>query len=318
MSYTFISILDNIVVQLAILGAVLAMAVVSPPVAIVAMITVVTVYYMRNVSKVDSIEPSVEINENIQYINTTNNNIQMNVSNEEVLKLEHELTQNNIAVVHPDHSQEKHKEEKHKEEKLLSDHEVNTKRENENKDVLETALGESESRMPLEETIGSNSRVGGEVAMEDKRPPAHEDFPDPRKTGAGEGFEVKSLDTQAEFHGSVPPSYGTKSQMVDSSVFTPPSKLLDGYNEVVSPPTIRSFTDNAGQFTINSSRPSTLPEKYEVADYMPGSDMGSNDYSLYGASIDDKISFLNNSFVQSTTPPPNFSNVIPKKAERIQ
>jgi len=50
--HSVIEVLDNTYLQLVILAGALALAVLSPPVAIVAISTIVTVYYMRNVVKV--------------------------------------------------------------------------------------------------------------------------------------------------------------------------------------------------------------------------------------------------------------------------
>ena len=49
---SFISLLDNTYLQLAILGLTLGIAVISPPVAIVAIATIVIVYYVRNLVKI--------------------------------------------------------------------------------------------------------------------------------------------------------------------------------------------------------------------------------------------------------------------------
>lgn len=83
---SLISLLDNTYFQLAILGLTLGVAIVSPPVAIVAIATIVTVYYIRNLVKIQMVsinrkidkeneeqldEPRIEISEEIKVVKNT-------------------------------------------------------------------------------------------------------------------------------------------------------------------------------------------------------------------------------------------------------
>ena len=51
-----VTLLDNIYFQLAILGLTLGVAVVSPPVALVAVATIVIIYYIRNIVKIQIVQ----------------------------------------------------------------------------------------------------------------------------------------------------------------------------------------------------------------------------------------------------------------------
>jgi hypothetical protein len=184
-----------------------------------------------------------------------------------------------------------------------------------NKDVIATALQEHESRPPPTEDIGTRTGIKGKQhVIQDQKPPVNEKFDNPR-SDYSEGFNVASNDAQAEFHAAAPQSTGVRMIPVDSEIFTPASNGVEGSNEILAAPASRSFADSAGQYSINEIRPSTAAEaKYETADYMPASDLGSNKFDPVGVSIDDKITILKKGILPSSAPPPNFNNAVPTRS----
>jgi hypothetical protein len=184
-----------------------------------------------------------------------------------------------------------------------------------NKDVVAAALQEHESHRPPTEDIGTRSNLkGNNPIIKDQKPPVNEKFENPRSDGS-EGFEVQSMDAQAEFHAPAPPSSGRLMIPVDSDVFTPAAAQVDGSNEILAAPAGRTFADSAGQYSINEIRPSTAAAaKYETADYIPNTELGTNAFSPVGVSIDDKITILKKGVMPSSAPPPNFNNAVPTRS----
>jgi len=295
----FIELLDNAVFQMAILGLTLGVAVVSPPVAITAIATIVIVYYIRNIvklqlaaaiSEADSAASAIMIDDTTPRIE-----VQETIVQTETVVIQDEtapVSAGTLPVVNKPHQAD-------------------------NKDVIETALKEHETRQPPEgqRLIGSQSTMGGSAPIKDVKPPAHEDMPNPRNTHPT--VRAEPFDTQASFH-SPAPTPGKESHLikpaVDSDIFSGAPSTLEPYNEVSAAPALRSFVDNAGQFNIGENRPHSEPEKYEIADYTPAQDMGRNQFQSVGTSIDDKINILKKGLMPMSGPPPDFNTAVPPKA----
>jgi hypothetical protein len=309
---SIIDILDNSIFQLAILGATLGVAAVSPAVAIVAIATIVIVYYIRNLIKIqlvsdkqlENIERPAEIAEP-----TDVDSPRLEVV-EETTVVQSETVE--ITQVHlPDASGAKVPVSM----QALPVIAAGNPHQADNKDVVAAALQEHESHRPPTEDIGTRSNLkGSNPIIKDEKPLANEKFENPRGED-GEGFEVQSMDAQAEFHAPAPPSSGRLMIPVDSDVFTPAASQLDGSNEILAAPAGRTFADSAGQYSINEIRPSTAAAaKYETADYIPSTDLGTNAFNPIGVSIDDKITMLKKGVMPSSAPPPNFNNAVPTRS----
>jgi hypothetical protein len=300
-SLGFIQILDNSLFQLAIVGLTLAVAVASPAVAIVAIATIVIVYYVRNLIKVQLInvgDVSPMIVEEESNSNSTNQNEPRII----------------VEETHTVETTTKHVE--------VSNGECKTNTKDEDEEVVEAALKEHEDRVTLSSSnmFGKNFKIPAPAPVEDAKPLDQEDFPNPRST---EGFQADSTDPLAETRG-VAPQAGTASYLPngrntfadDANIFTPGSAIPDGFNEAGAEPTFRPYSKSDGQYGIAERRPYSNLEKYESADYMPGKEMGDNTYSQFGVSIDDKITNLRNGIVVGTAPPPNFDEVVPQPASK--
>ena len=289
---SFISLLDNTYLQLAILGLTLGIAVISPPVAIVAIATIVIVYYVRNLVKIQ--------------IAQLKRRMEQEYEQELQRRREHEL-----------HIREQQKKEsKHDEPRIEIREEIKTIKTTEiiaDKETLDAALKEHESRQPsnAQADIGTRSSIGGVPAMSNNKPAAHSEILDPR----GPHRDVESFDTHGSFHSEAPT--GTERQplaSIASDVFTS-SRSVDGYNEsTAAVQTIRSYNDNSGQYDLHESRPEASVERYDVVDYLPMKDMGANNFEPVGVSIDDKINLLKRGILPSSAPPPDFNTVVPGKA----
>jgi hypothetical protein len=255
-SLSMIRTLDNTFFQLAILGLTLGAATVSPSVAIVAVATIAVVYYVRNLAKINMVRGAD--------------------APEEVAAVVVVETESQPAPV-----------------SLGTLPQVNAPPPPDNSDVLETAFKEHESRPPISQLNASrNTTMGGTAMILDQPPPARENFENPRTM---EGFTASALDKQADFNGDAPPQVWSTigaGGAVDSDIFIPGTSGADGYNEGTSAPPVRSYNDNQGQYELGAVRPHTKPGKYEMADFTPGSDVGSNEFVQVGASIDDKITNL--------------------------
>lgn len=296
-SLGFIQVLDNSLFQLAIVGLTLAVAVASPAVGIVGIATIVIVYYVRNLIK-------------IQLINTNDA--------ESPMIVEQEANQNEprliIEETHTVETTTKHIEVD------KTDCKLNTKDEDE--DVVEAALKEHEGRVSLTSSsmFGNNFKIPAPAPVVDAKPLEQDDFPNPR---SAEGFAADSSDPLAETRGAAP-NAGTASYIPnnkhtfadDANIFTPGSAIPDSYNEGAAEPTLRPYSKSDGQYGIAELRPYSNLEKYETADYIPGKEMGDNAYSQFGVSIDDKITNLRNGIVVGTAPPPNFDVVDPQPSHK--
>jgi len=297
----FVEVLDDTMFQMAILGATLAVAVISPPVAIVAIATIVIVYYIRNLVKIQMATAAEDERATNEMVEATTPRLEIQETTR--VALSETVTTTSVHDT-PVSAQD-----------LPA---VNKPHQADNKDVVETALKEHESRQPPEgqKMIGERSNSSGGPPMESNPPPQHENMPNPR---GKEGFsdEVESFDTQASFHSSAP-SPGKDSKVIEPNaeleIFSGAPSTLDSYNEISAHPANRSFVDNAGQFNIGETRPRMSPEKYEIANYMPNGDMGRNQFEPVGISIDDKISNLKKGLMPSSAPPPNFDIAVPPKA----
>lgn len=284
-SVSLIDTLDNTLFQLAILAATLLVATVSPAVAIVAIATIVVVYYVRNLAKIQMIEPTsdeprIEVTEvkTMTMVGTPQINIveATPVSKDTLPQVPHGATPPT-----------------------------------DNSDVVATALGEHVSRPPQEQKlIGQRAKIGGTAPFESQPAPAHENFENPR----GEGFIADALDKQADFYGDAPTHVDGSLGSVDSDVFTPAPAKVEGSNEALLAPEVRPYNDNQGQYTIGETRPYTKVQKYELASFQPGADLGSNEFEPVGVSIDDKVANLSSAYMPSANPPPNFNNAAPGRA----
>lgn len=279
-SMGLIQVLDSPLFQLAIVGLTLAVAVVSPPVAIVAVATIVVVYYLRNVIKVEMASSAFE---------------------EEAppSRMRIEQTKTVVEVSECDNNSSS----------------LQTRPED--ADVIEAAMAESENRVALNsaQLYQPVFKIPAPAPIEDMTPMAHENFPNPRDAES-EGFE--SADPHAEIRGAAPPagtptyvSNGSNTFSVDAEAFMTGAAVPESYNEATSPPAARPYNESAGQYSIGSSRPYSGVQKRELAEYMAGKDVGSNEYVQHGESIDDKIHNLQNGITVGGAAPPNFDQVTP-------
>jgi len=279
---SLINVLDNIYFQLAILGLALGVAVVSPAVAIVAISTIVIVYYVRNLVKV---EMAQEIR-------------RMERDNEAM------LNQERIAKL-----------EKNQEPRIEIREETRVVTEIvANKDTIEAALKEHESRQPVESQtqVGTRTSIGGVPSTKPVEKEAHDEIPDPR----GPQKNVESFDFKANLNSPAAEGTDRKPLMpVDSQVFTSSYNPINGFNESKAPAgPMRSYNENAGQYDLNEARPQSQVERYEIAHFMPLGDSGLNEFKPLGDSIDDKINTLSRGVLPSSTAPPDFDKVVPSKS----
>jgi len=314
-SIGFIHLLDNTLFQMALVGAALGISVLSPAVSIVSIATIVIVYYVRNLIKV-------------QMINNSEQAPTRPVSNDNEPRLIVEETQTvetvTTKVVEIENKQKQH-DDKHKQDETNLEsvgadiHKVNLQTKKEDEDVIESALKEHENRVSVDSPsmIPTNFKVSSPAPVEDVKPLAQDTFPNPRSSG--EGFQVDSTDPLAEVRGQAPHA-GTPSYIPDgnnrfddgANIFTPAESPPIAFNEAGAEPTYRPYVKSDGQYGIRELRPYSNVQKYETADYIPGNDMGSNDFSVFGVSIDDKIKNLQNGIVPSSAPPPNFDQAVPQ------
>lgn len=283
-SMGLIQVLDSPLFQLVVVGLTLAVAVVSPPVAIVAVATIVVVYYLRNVIKIQMASGAFEEEE----VAPSRIRIEQTKTVVEVDDCDSSNSNSNSVQTRP-----------------------------EDIDVIEAAMAESENRVALNsaQLHQPSFKIPAPAPIEDVLPMAHENFPNPRDA-ASEGFE--STDPQAETRGAAPPagtptyvSNASNTFSVDVAAFMSGAAVPEGYNEATSPPAARPYNESAGQYSIASSRPYSGVQKRELADYMAGKDVGSNEYVQHGESIDDKIRNLQNGITVGGAPPPNFDQVTP-------
>jgi hypothetical protein len=287
-SYGLMGLLDSTVFQLAVIGAILGLATLSPAVGIVAIATVVIVYYIRNLSKIRMIETEAIVERVVdEMLEESSPRLVINETTPEK-----PVSSTDLPVVSQPHDPS-------------------------NKDVIDAAMKEHESRPPFEtmtHDVGiKSSHSGGSPPIHEIQTPTHVAVPDPR----GAADKAEPFDAHAPVHSPAPSASletAVVAPNVDSNVFVPAGSSLDGYNEVEAPPAIRSFDDDNGQYDIAARRPQSIHGRYEVSDFTPGKDMGLNEFAPIGASIDDKISNLKSGMITSSAPAPNFDRVVPPRS----
>jgi hypothetical protein len=273
-----ITILDSPVFQIIILGLTLAASISSPAVAVVAVSTLVVVYYMRNVVKIQ-----------IVTANTAN-----------AMPIQ-------IAVV----------EEKRVTTIVNKDESVNTMpapTNDKNSETIEVALKENNLRPPASnnQIIGTKASLNTELPFPPEQVRPLEVFEDPRGKTKG----VESFDSSASFNSKVQSSMVDRSIVpeIDSEVFRRAPKTPFAANEnTIVENQMRNYGMNDGQYGIDEPRPFTIPVKYEVAGYSPDEVIGSNKFLQVGASLDDKITNMTRGKFVSSAPPPDFDNPVPGK-----
>uniref|UniRef100_A0A6C0DRW8 Uncharacterized protein n=1 Tax=viral metagenome TaxID=1070528 RepID=A0A6C0DRW8_9ZZZZ len=299
--YRLMGLLDNTMFQLAIIGATLGLAAVSPAVGIVAIATIVIIYYIRNLSKIQMVEA-----ENIERAVAD----MLEDDSPRLVVKEQKFTQPTNAAATQDVDTETPV--------ATTDLPAVASRPHDhtNGDVISAALKEHESRPPsyaLNRSVGNRASVGGgSPPMLNATVPRQENHPNPR----GPSDRAEPFDTQASFNSDAPTGSletNVVAPSVDSDVFTPAPSNVGSYNELGAAPAIRPFSDDSGQYTISNPRPQSTYGKYEIADYAPGADMGLNEFKPVGVSIDDKVNNLKLGITPSSAPPPNFDQVSPAR-----
>jgi hypothetical protein len=283
MSMTCIRLLDNTFFQLAILTGALAVATISPAVAIVAIATIVVVFYVRNLTKIQMITPY-----ELSAVDEDTPRIEMTEKTERTMTIVGDVPVS--AGTLPD---------------------VNAPPPKDNKDVVAKALSEHESRPPMQQPlVGQRASISGTAPLVSQLPPPHENFPNPR----GSAMTADPVDSKMAMYGEAPVSGFTPSIEEEEGFTAAAGYSIDGKDESSTEFIVRPFNDNQGQYNLNEVRPNQRPGKYELADFMPGTEMGSNDFAPTGVSIDDKVSNLQNGFVTSSAAPPDFNNAFPARA----
>ena len=302
--YSLMSLLDNTLFQLAIIGATLGVATVSPAVGIVAIATIVIVYYIRNLSKIEMVTAQSDLERAI--VDMLEDDSPRLVVKEEPITRPPPMKPTEDAAV-PDDTPV-----------ATTDLPVVTSRPHDasNSDVIHAAMKEHESRPPsdlLNQSVGTRATIGGgSPPMPNPQVPRQENHPNPR----GQADKAEPFDTQADFNSAAPTGSletTVAAPQVDSDVFTPAPANMESYNELGAAPAIRPYSDDSGQYTINNPRPQSNYGRYEVADYAPGVDMGLNEFKPVGVSIDDKTNNLKLGITPSSAPPPNFDQVFPAR-----
>ena len=287
-----IQVLDNSMFQLLVLGLTLAVAVFSPAVAVVAITTIVIIYYVRNLTKVEMVSRPVLIEE------ASNPNQPRITITEETTTVE-TTTKTKVEIAEPDDG--------------YVDEYENTK--DEDLPAVDAALTEHDSRLSLDSPglLPKEFKMSGSVPVYDSTSLDREDFENPRSSmGNPESVDPKDLQ-----HGAAPTPVGTPSYVPmgknanDSDVFTPAPVSPHGFNEAMSPASFRPYDKDDGQYAINTQRPFSLPMKTELASYMPDDNVGSNSFTKVGVSIDDKVTNLAKGIPISSAPPPNFDLATP-------
>lgn len=280
-----VTLLDNIYFQLAILGLTLGVAVVSPPVALVAVATIVIIYYIRNIVKIQI--------------------AQMNKKIEEEARRDFDRQQAAKSAKAEETKEEDSPRIEITEERRV----INIKSGN---DTIDAALKEHETRpTSYSKDIGHRSTMGGMLSAEKEIEPPRLEMPNPR----GEVKTVESFDMQASFNSPAPKANEDKHVVheVDSDVFAKAGNVVP-HNEDKAKPVERQYSDSAGQYPIYEARVQSKPEKFEQLDFMPMSDMGSNKFEKVGISIDDKMTILKKGLLPSSNPPPDYNMTEPPRA----
>ena len=285
-----ITTLDNIYFQLAILALTLGLATASPPVALVAVATIVIIYYIRNIVKIQMVRMNKRIEEEARY----------------------EMEQRQAAAKRQENQERQATEDSQGSEGSQGSPriEITEQRCSTNADTIQAALQEHETR-PINITdIGRRSTMGGMLNAEKQFEAPQIEMPNPRV----ETKVVESFDTQATFE-SAAPAQGAQRPVVnqiDSNIFSKASFVM-AQNEDKAKPAARAFSDSAGQYPITEPVYQSSPEKYEQADFMPTKDMGSNSFVNVGISIDDKMTILKKGILPGSNPPPDYNMTVPVK-----
>ncbi len=284
---SLITLLDNIYFQLAILGLTLGVAVVSPPVALVAVATIVIIYYIRNIVKIQI--------------------VQMNKRIEEGARRDFDMEQ-----AAKEKEAEKKAEKKDDGPRIEITEERRVVNISTGNETIDAALKEHETRpTSYSKDIGVRSSMGGMLNAEKEIASPQIEMPNPR----GPSKTVESFDMQATFNSPAPQANTPKTVIneVDSEVFAKAGKVVP-HNEDNAKPVVREYADATGQYPIYEPRVESKPEKYEQLDFMPMSDMGSNQFEKVGISIDDKMTILKKGLLPSSNPPPDYNMTVPPKA----
>jgi len=363
-----ISLLDNSLFQLTVVGLTLTIASISPPVAIVAIATIVIVFYVRNLNKVQLITNKPE--NPVKLINKGSDNQAEHVNPEPRLIIEEVETKtqylkiqdmnglDNSAIhnlinknAHLPKTVEQNDPVKNGvTQKGLAEHVVTSAPTTavpttavpttavpttavpttavvdkkptahvrpEDKDVLDIALKEHKVQDVKKEP--TNYKIPCPIPVQDVKEILQDNYPNPRS--GPEGFQVESTDPKVKVYGSAPRKDnsvpdGENGFSVESNIYSRSESVPLEYNELSAQPTTRPYDKSEGQFMIKQQRPYENPQKYEVADFAPGNDMGDNTFVTFGNSIDDKITNLKKGIQTSTAPPPNFDTVEPAAASK--
>lgn len=284
-STELITILDSPIFQIVVLGLTLTAAVASPAVAVVAITTLVVVYYMRNVVKIQIVAAHARPSHNSKHVPT-----QVAVLEEKrVITIVNKDDDNNKTMPQP----------------------IQNKA---NADTIENALRENSMRAPTtnHQVIGSSASVNGTLQFPPEPTRSYEVFSDPRGTIRS----VESFDTNASFNSQVASSAidRTIPSEIDSEVFRRGPKNPAAANENTTIAVqMRNYGMSDGQYDINEPRPQTVPGKYEVASYNPDEFIGNNKFIPVGVSLDDKITNMSKGKFVSSAPPPDFDTPVPSK-----
>ena len=287
---SIINVLDNTLFQMTILGLTLSVSIYSPPVAITAIAIIVFVYYTRNIAKIQRI---LDVDEE----NIIHHEEDVTISDSPRLNIKEKNV--HFADELPDQPSDQ-----------LADQQVN--QHDDNSDVILNALKEHINEKP--NNSPSDQRGGvGTVQIQDEMPLDKNISNIAMPPNNNESKVVEAYDSNSSNQSAAPVSNPEKANSVDSNVFAVNNSEVLGADEVKAMPAIRLYTDDAGQYKIREARPTVLPEKYEVANFLPSADVGSNNYRLSGISIDDKIKNLQYGVLPSSKPPPNFDDVVPNR-----
>lgn len=289
-----VTLLDNIYFQLAILGLTLGVAVVSPPVALVAVATIVIIYYIRNIVKIQIVQMNKRIEEEAR----------RNFDREQAAKAE-------AAKAPAEGSKDDGPRIEITEQRRVLNISSSSSPSSGNA-TIDAALKEHETRpTSYSKDVGSRSTIGGMLNAEKEFEAPKIEMPNPR----GEVKTVESFDMQATFNSPAPQVKEARTVVneVDSVVFAKAGNVVP-HNEDNAKPVVRQYTDATGQYPIFESRVQSKPEKYEQLDFMPMSDMGSNKFESVGLSIDDKMTILKKGLLPSSNPPPDYNMTVPPKA----
>jgi hypothetical protein len=275
-----ITFLDNTIVQIVLLGLTLLAAVASPAVAVVAVTTLVVVYYMRNVVKMQIVQANMGSKVNPQIAIIEEKRITTIVNKDTSNSKE-----NMPSPVSSSHSQ-----------------------------TIETALRESNLRPPASnyEVIGTRASLNSQMPPSLEKTKTYATFTDPR----GSVKNVEPFDSQAQFNYNVQSSAIDRTIIpeIDSEIFKRYPYIPAPANENTAIANqMRNYAEDNGQYRIDEARPFTVPAKYEEANYNPDDFVGSNNFAPIGVSIDDKVRNMSRGKFVTGSPPPDFDKAVPNR-----